>query len=401
MAKFNVGDLVVAIDGTGFTVTNEYALMKVVNPLADDFSAELMAHQSTKMKSLVGRRYDGLMYEDFELATEEQIARINGESTTTKKKSKKDCKTVSVGPLEINVYTDGRVESNFNADFKEMLETDDKRITALTAIANAWDKKTMTTIYDIENVDLTPFEDIFGQKAKLDVAKKFIDFFIEYNFNPSARFSNTLYFKLWGDGVKAGKEYTVNYFTLCNSPYAMNVKDKVKSPEYDNLLRRFMLIKIDSSNHINRRLKIYFGPAGTGKTTKAIEESGNDAIVVCHSSVLPQDIFEDFDFKDGKPTFKGSILKKGLIEGYTVVLDEISNLPFETLRFLQGILDGKKTFSYKGETINVHKDFNIIGTMNLMVNGMVFGMPEPLVDRCSDIQEFVLDAKQLLSILEA
>ena len=126
MAKFNVGDLVVAIDGTGFTVTNEYALMKVVNPLADDFSAELVAHQSTKMKGLIGRRYDNLAYEDFEIATEEQIARINGESTTTKKKSKKDCKTVSIGPLEVSVYTDGRVESNFNSDFKDMMETDDK-----------------------------------------------------------------------------------------------------------------------------------------------------------------------------------------------------------------------------------------------------------------------------------
>lgn len=402
MTKFNVGDLVVAHEGTGFTVTNEFALLKVTNPMSDEFSAELVAHQATRMKDFIGRTYDSLSYDDFEIATEEQIERIQGSSASgSKKKKAKGCKTITIGPLEINIYEDGGLESNFNKDFSTMLETDDKRITALSAIAKAWDKKTMTTLYDIENVDVSPFEDLFGEKARLETANGFIKFFIQYNFNPSVRFSNTLYFKLWQEGIKAGKKYTENYFTLCNSPYATDVKEKIKSPEYDMLLKKIMLLKVDSKNRVNQRLKIYFGPAGTGKTTKAIEEAANDAVVVCHSSVLPQDIFEDFDFKDGKPTFKGSVLKEGLQKGWTVVLDEISNLPFETLRFLQGILDGKKVFTYKGETIKVHKDFNIIGTMNLMVNGMVFGMPEPLVDRCYDIQEFVLDGKQLLSILEA
>ena len=49
--------------------------------------------------------------------------------------------------------------------------------------------------------------------------------------------------------------------------------------------------------------------------------------------------------------------------------------------------------------INYVDGFTIIGTMNLIVNGMAFGLPEPLVDRCSDIQKFVLKAEDLMAAL--
>ena len=86
-------------------------------------------------------------------------------------------------------------------------------------------------------------------------------------------------------------------------------------------------------------------------------------------------------------------------QGKAIVLDEINLLPFDSLRFLQGILDGKSEIIYKGNVITIAEGFQVIGTMNLVVNGTVFNLPEPLVDRCSEIREFTLSAKQLLSAL--
>jgi hypothetical protein len=37
--------------------------------------------------------------------------------------------------------------------------------------------------------------------------------------------------------------------------------------------------------------------------------------------------------------------------------------------------------------------------MNLNVNGQSIALPEPLVDRCSDIKEFKLDANALINAL--
>jgi MoxR-like ATPase len=88
-----------------------------------------------------------------------------------------------------------------------------------------------------------------------------------------------------------------------------------------------------------------------------------------------------------------------MTEGKAIVLDEINLLPFDSLRFLQGVLDGKKEFSYKGHEVKIADGFCIIGTMNLVVNGATFNLPEPLVDRCMDIQKFSLSAGQLLGAI--
>ena len=37
--------------------------------------------------------------------------------------------------------------------------------------------------------------------------------------------------------------------------------------------------------------------------------------------------------------------------------------------------------------------------MNLTLGGVTYGLPEPLVDRCEDIREFVLSANQLMGAI--
>ena len=76
---------------------------------------------------------------------------------------------------------------------------------------------------------------------------------------------------------------------------------------------------------------------------------------------------------------------------------EINLLPFDSLRFIQALTDNKSCITYNGETIDIKPGFKIIGTMNLVVNGQEFSLPDPLVDRIDNLQEFKLSSNQLSS----
>lgn len=231
-----------------------------------------------------------------------------------------------------------------------------------------------------------------SKEILLEGITKLMDFFTEFSFTPSFRFTNTFAFMACKN-QKSAIEYVRNYFALMDSSYVKEVEQKMKSAEFRQIIKDIAQYG-EPTTHINTRFKIYYGSAGTGKTTLAQQESENRCIV-CNSSMLPSDLMEDFIFKDGNPDFNPSLLWDCMEQGKTIVLDEINLLPFDSLRFLQGIVDGKSEFYYKNRPVHIHDGFQIIGTMNLSLGGMVYGLPEPLVDRCSDAKEFVLSAEQL------
>lgn len=230
------------------------------------------------------------------------------------------------------------------------------------------------------------------KEVLLEGINHLMDFFSEFSFTPSFRFTNTFAYMACM-GVKQAMDYVNNYFALMDSSYVKEVAQKVKSAEFKQIIKDIAQYGAPTA-HINTRFKVYFGPAGTGKTTIAQEESDNRCIV-CNSSMLPSDLMEDFIFKEGNPDFNPSLLWDCMEQGKTIVLDEINLLPFDSLRFLQGIVDGKSEFYYKNRPVHIHEGFQIIGTMNLSLGGMVYGLPEPLVDRCSETKEFALTAEQL------
>ena len=223
-----------------------------------------------------------------------------------------------------------------------------------------------------------------------------IAFFSEFDFVPNFRFVNSLAWIIAKGKKQEIREFVHNYFALTDSNYTREVSSKMRSAEWDVIIEN--ISKVAPKSVINNRFKIYYGSAGTGKTTLAQSEC-NGRCVVCNNSMLPADIMEDFVFSNGQPTFQPSALWNCMEKGLPITLDEINLLPFETLRFLQGILDGKKEITYKGKSIHIADGFQVIGTMNLVVNGTVFNLPEPLVDRASEMREFKLTAKQLLSAL--
>lgn len=228
-----------------------------------------------------------------------------------------------------------------------------------------------------------------------DSIQGLMNFFSEFEFEPNFRFVNTFSYYLQKSKT-AAKDYIKNYFKLTDSPYTPSIIEKMKSYEFTEIMDKMSAVV--PTHRVNNRFKIYYGSQGTGKTTEAMKETDN-VCMVCHSAMLPSDLMEDFQFNDGKAAFTPSVLMKAMINGTKIVLDEINLLPFESLRFLQTILDGKSEFMYKGTEVKIADGFQIIGTMNLSVNGSVFSVPEPLVDRCQEIKEYKLTVDSLLGAI--
>lgn len=243
-----------------------------------------------------------------------------------------------------------------------------------------------------ETIPTTPEE---KQKAVINGLQQLTQFFSEFDFEPNFRFVNTLSLAL-SKSTKSAIDYITDYFALTDNAYSAEVVDKMKSDEFKTILTTLALVT--PTKQINNRLKIYYGSQGTGKTTLAQSET-EQRCIVCNSAMLPSDLMEDFIFIDGKATFSHSILWDCMEQGKAITFDEINLLPFDSLRFLQTILDGKKEFIYKGNTVHIADGFKIIGTMNLSVNGMVYNLPEPLVDRSEELRKFTLTAEDLLSAI--
>lgn len=198
---------------------------------------------------------------------------------------------------------------------------------------------------------------IFDKTSIVGGLNDLIAFFREFEFTPGARIIDTMIRKYSSEGAKECKDFIHNYFRLMMSSYSDGVAEKMKSTEFDHIMQQVSIL--ENPNAINKRLKIYFGPAGCGKTTIA-EQEADGVKIACNKSMLPADLLSDFDFVDGKPVFGDSALMKAITEGKTILFDEINNLPYDTLRFLQPLLDNSKQFVYKDKVVEVKEGFNVL-----------------------------------------
>lgn len=304
---------------------------------------------------------------------------------------------LTVSPIGQNPFY---LSSTTNTDYQSELDT-------LYLLMNRTDeKKRREKLKEGLEGDLFPtLKAAFAEKGLSDLdacapnaehgVTELINFFSEFQFEPNFRFLNTLIRNLNEEGgTTKAKNYIKDYFALMDSPYKLEIESKMKSNEFKDILMH--LSAATTNKKINTRLKIYYGPQGTGKTYTAMKESDNRCII-CNSSMLPSDLMEDFGFDEGNPNFHHSALWECMEKGLPIVLDEINLLNFDSLRFLQGLLDNKDEFLYKNIKVKIADGFKIIGTMNLSINGLTYGLPEPLIDRCEDIKCFKLTAADLLA----
>lgn len=226
-----------------------------------------------------------------------------------------------------------------------------------------------------------------------EAVRKWNKFFSEFNFTPQVRFINSI---ARCGSAKEVSDYIIGYFSLTNNSYANELKEKMKSDEYKLMAEE---IYNTTNKVINSRFEVYYGEPGGGKTTYAQKKYPNADLVLCHSNMTPDELFRGFDFtEDGKPTFKPCPVKEAMKNGKPIILDEINLLNEDCRRTLQGICDQKPFVTINDERIEIKPGFKIIGTMNLVVDEQVFGLPAPLVDRAEKIEEFSMTPSRVAAL---
>ena len=235
-------------------------------------------------------------------------------------------------------------------------------------------------------------------KAKIkEIVRHWFQFFSEFQFVPQPRFMNSLFRQ---KSLKDIRGYVMGYFELTNNSFAADVAEKVKSREFEDLAADTK--SVVTEKQINTRLEIYYGVAGSGKTTLARVNNPDSEVVLVHQGMTPDELFRGFDIEEEKdetgrvtgshPVFRGCPLRTAMEEGKVVILDEINLLSTDCLRALQAVTDGKPKVTIGTEEIEIKDGFKVVGTMNLNIGDQVFGLPDPLVDRAEVIKKFELDA---------
>lgn len=123
--------------------------------------------------------------------------------------------------------------------------------------------------------------------------------------------------------------------------------------------------KIDYFDRVNERFALYFGGAGTGKTTRAMRENPGAKVIIGSDTFDAENLFGRFDTKTR--AFVPSALTDAMENGKTIILDEINLFPNAVLTRLQAITDEKPVFYEETIEREVHikEGFRVVATMNL------------------------------------
>ena len=108
-------------------------------------------------------------------------------------------------------------------------------------------------IFGMTEAEPEPIRD--AKEILLDGIKRLMDFFTEFSFTPSFRFTNTFAFMAC-QSKQTAIEYVCNYFALMDSSYVKEVAQKVKSAEFTQIVKDIAQYGVPST-HINTRFKVY------------------------------------------------------------------------------------------------------------------------------------------------
>ena len=296
------------------------------------------------------------------------------------------------------------VESTEKVTFDDLIEDDEE----LERLLKEFDVEDDIPLEETK-VEIPPEKDKEKEKEELmeqmtSTYKDFLKFFSETSFKPSIRMIDTLS-RL---NLKSGQNYIKWFMELINHPDREVIVPKLKSDEWKNIHSQMLDIykKVgESIDPINSRLEIVYGPNGTGKTYDVIKEYQEKypdiGVMACSSSMSSaEDLLQVFDFDEGgKPVFKDSPLTEAIKKDQPVILEEARLMQQSAMAFLQSLLDCKDYVDTCRGRLYIGPNFKVIMTMNLEVNGVVYELPEPIVDRAQVILKKEMDADLAASIL--
>lgn len=166
--------------------------------------------------------------------------------------------------------------------------------------------------------------------------------------------------------MKANKEELEKLVQLINKA---NAEEKyihnivMREPKADTLNAFFSAFDSDTTKE---RLFVLMGETGVGKSYIIEERYPNIIQYACNRAL---DVFSLCYYTDDKER-NGSLAQyetpflKALKSGGKIFLDEMNELPHETLMFLQGITDEKKSVVIGDEQVKISDKFRILAALN-------------------------------------
>ena len=274
-------------------------------------------------------------------------------------------------------------QTNGNAFFKNDLNGE--TATASTPTKATAAKAEEPTAQPID-VDENGYAKLTSQIAKQadEVAKRIMTFCKDFVFKPDPRLLNTMRHCSSKDEAT---ELLINSMELDGFPTEdiEEARNKTRSPEWGDIYKSLMACPLTHAK-VNQRLAIYYGPAGTGKTTKAIEDNPDATRIVASPTQDPSELFTRNVVNDhGGVDVVLTEIGKAMTDGKPIIIDELNLYQMCVLTRLQGITDGGKKLTDNGVEIEIADGFKIIATMNLETNMGKTPLPDPLVSRAGEI----------------
>ena len=143
--------------------------------------------------------------------------------------------------------------------------------------------------------------------------------------------------------------------------YIDDIERKIKKAKVDYTEKFFEAVDDPNSKE---RLYILLGETGVGKSYMIEQRYPNIPQYACNQALDPYSLCYHMDDKgDGLKPYETPFLK-AVKEGGKVFLDEMNELPHDTLMLIQGITDEKKSMVIGNETVDIHPAFKLVAAMN-------------------------------------
>lgn len=399
-SKFKDTDIILEVTGLGERNTFQTVDVKVVAAASDEYY--------TAKGNLKKVTDSEVLSFTFVAATQEEADKFA--AMHKKLSTGKALREFKYKSLIIKEFDD-HIESSIYKDLKVRVATDEEA-PKLTSVLDKLAGKTgeegyREIIVMRNNGEFDDFE-LLSPASMREAVNDFKNFMLEFGVHTSPRLENTIAHKCREQGIRAGLAYLRSRYEVVDLMDYEVLKDKIQAEEMSDILKRMMWTNPDKV--VNKHIELMYGPAGSGKTTKAVADAaargyaGKEEfvpVVSLSNDMLTTDLmFVTFvdpatnELKSCKThialTVEGS--DPDLKGEPSAVVDEVNLGSNDVMKCFQAITDNKPGIVLPGTNIRIEicESFKLWFTMNLYQDGgEIRPIPEPVADRCIDIIEYL------------